>query len=341
MKYIQYHTTLIKKTLFFLLFLISISCNPYTVTTISVLLPGNAPIPSDVKSISLAMAQNEHSMPAGRLDSINNLKLDPDFNYYILAKDMLYGMRDVLALSPKFDTVIISKGKNFGAINSNRGLNWNQIIKVLRNDSCDALLLVDHVLLEDSLSMVPFETSCFVEYKMKSSLHYSVFYPKLLDVMHSKSENHSLVFSEVGYDCDMALNQLPDGGDLIVQMFYESGQNAVDGMAPLWQDDIKRVYYANSNKLLRQGAWYAKRNAWIDAAEYWRKAVDVNNKNTSARAAFNMALVCELENMPEASLNWIEISDSLKSTNLSRQYKKIIETRLKHYGYLNEQMGFE
>ncbi|MFO7655480.1 MAG: DUF6340 family protein [Bacteroidales bacterium] len=335
------NTISFKKIIFFIIIAAVSACSPYSVTKISALIPGNAPIPTDVKKISLALIQNEFTMPKGRLDSINNLKLDPGFNYYMLAKDMLYGMRDELVQSPKFDSVIISKNSDFRAIKSTREPNWNDIIRICRNDSCDALLLVDSFVLKDSLSIIPFEESCFVEYHIKINLQYSLYYPRQLEILYRHSDSHLLKYSEVGNDCNMALNQLPEGGDLIVQLFYETGQKAVDGIAPVWQDDIVRVYYASNNKLLRQGAWHARRESWIEAAEYWRKAVDLKNKTVSAKAALNMALVCELQNLPEVALEWIEMSDSIKTTNLSKQYRKIIETRLKHYRYLDKQMGTE
>ncbi len=330
-----------KKTIIVFLITLLASCSPYGLTKIDLLLPGEVSLPSGIKKISLAMVHNEYTMPAGRFDSIDNLKLDPEFNYYKLAKDILFGMRDELETSPKFDTILISKQHNFDLISSGLDYNWTEITRICKKDSTDALILINHIYLIDTLKFIPSDEMCFVEYQLNNHLDYNIFYPKLLLVFGTFTSNHATGASEIGYDCNAALNQLPDGGDMLVQSCYENGQKAVRGLAPFWKDDINRIYYIKGNKFLKEGTFYAKRNMWHEAAEYWRNGMESSKKNITAKAAFNMALVCEIEDRMELANKWIQISDSLKSTNLSKQYRNILDKRMKQRRTLDQQMDIE
>jgi hypothetical protein len=138
-----------------------------------------------------------------------------------------------------------------------------------------------------------------------------------------------------------ATEQLPDPADMILFSCYEVGLKAGRNIAPLWKDDIRRIYFTGSNKLLARGASCARNDMWRDAAAYWRQAADSKNERISAKAAYNMALVCEIEDKLELAYNWIAMSDSIRSTEFSILYQQIIQNRLKHRTMLDEQMGFQ
>lgn len=330
------------RTVSICLIMFTSSCNPYGLTKISVLMPGRYSIPPEVRSVSLALTKHEYNMPFGKLDSINNLKLDPQFNYHKLVYDYLYGMRSMMEQSPKFNRITISDHSKLNSIETGININWNEIVRICRTDSTDALLLIYNYYLLDSLNIISTDLSCYVEYILDNHLSFLILYPKMQQVAGKYSYRHKISSSEYGYeDCNTVLNYLPDGGDMIVQSCYETGQLAVESLVPLWVDNINRIYYLRGNKLMREGAFYAKKNLWLEAAEYWRQAVVSDKKNISAKAAFNMALVCEIEDKPELAGNWIELSDSIKRTKLSEQYKKILVSRIKHRNILDEQLIIE
>ena len=330
-----------KKTILLSIFTLMLACSPYGLTKIDVLIPGEVSIPSRIKKISIAMVDNEYTMPAGKLDSIDNLKLDPDYNYYKLAKDLLFGMRDELEQSPKFDTLILSGHQNFQSVGSDPDYDWNEITKICKQDSTDALLLVDRFYILDTLYILLSDEICYASYRLDNHIAYVILYPRLQLAIGRFTFNNKNESSDYGYNCDDALNNLPEGGDMLVQSCYETGQKAVIGIAPIWQDNFNRIYYTTGNKFLREGAFYARKNMWHEAAGYWRNGMESTKKNVNAKAAFNMALVCEIEDRIELAKKWVQISDSIKSTNLSKQYSKVLNNRLVQRKVLDKQMEIE
>ncbi|HJX70838.1 MAG TPA: DUF6340 family protein [Bacteroidales bacterium] len=313
-------------------------------------MPGEVEFPSDVNSLSLVLLKNEFNMPEGRLDSIDNIRLDPEFNYYQFAREYLYGLQHTLQESPRFDNIVITDLTILDSLGYEPEFDWREIIRICRNDSTDAMILMVNFFLDDSLIVSNsifekyFEELVFgnvVKYQLTNKLFYVVVNPRIQEItdkQYVKNENAWYGFDLLYED---ALEQLPDGADMILQSCYETGQKAGLMMAPAWKDDIHRIYYTRGNKLLISGASFAKQDMWREAAGYWRMAADSKKKKASAKAAFNMALVCEIEDKIDLAREWIARSDSLRSNEFSMLYQQILQARLEYRTMLNKQMGIE
>jgi hypothetical protein len=342
--------TVIKKAGILLIYLLMTACSFYRIAEISILLPGQVNFPSNVNSLSLVLLKNEFNMPEGRLDSIDNIKLDPQFNYYILTRDYLYGLQHALQESPRFKKIVITGMNKFDSIGYIPAFDWREIIRICRNDSTDAVILLYDFYLFDSLNVISDYTGqnydqltsgCLVMYALTNNIFYVVLNPRKQEM----SDKYAAMGKHAWYGLDLtyedALGQLPDFGDMIQESCYDLGQKTGRMIAPAWNDDIRRIYYTQGNKLLSRGAYFAKQDKWREAAGYWRMAADSKKDKISAKAAFNMALVCEIEDKLDLAHNWIVISDSIKSNEFSRIYQQILETRLEHRTMLDEQMGFK
>ncbi|HJX72373.1 MAG TPA: DUF6340 family protein, partial [Bacteroidales bacterium] len=257
-------------------------------------MPGEVEFPSDVNSLSLVLLKNESNMPEGRLDSIDNIRLDPEFNYYQFTREYLYGLQHTLQESPRFDNIVITDLNVFDSIGYEPEFDWREIIRICREDSTDALILIVDFFLDDSLIVSNsilekyFEELVFgnvVRYQLTNKLFYVIVNPRIQEM----TDKHFVKNESAWYGFDLiyedALEQLPDGEDMIIQSCYETGQKAGLMMAPAWKDDISRIYYTRGNKLLTRGASFAKQDMWREAAGYWRMAADSKKKKTSAKAA--------------------------------------------------------
>ena len=331
----------IKKAGFTLISILMFSCSSYRITRISILLPGQVNFPPDVHSLSLVLMKNELNMPEGRLDSIDNIRLDPEFNYYQFAREYLYGLNHTLQESPRFQNIAITDLNKFDSLGIKTEFDWREIIRICKRDSTDAVILIDDFFLEDSLEAIDWIGGYLVKYQLKNNLNFLVLIPKMQDIAgryYVSNEN-----SWHGFDLsfESATNQLPEPADMILLSCYEAGQKAGKRIAPLWSDGIKRIYFARGNKFLARGASYAKKDMWREAAGYWRMAADSKKNKTSAKAAYNMALVCEIEDKLELAQDWIALSDSLRSTEFSILYQQILQTRFEHQTMLDKQMGVQ
>lgn len=331
----------IKKAGITLLSLLVFSCSSYRIARISILTPGLVAFPSDVKSLSLVLMKNEFNMPEGRLDFIDNISLDPEFNYYQFAREYLYGMQNAIQASPRFENVVITDLNKFDSLGYEPAFNWREIIRVCKRDSTDAVILVDDFFLDDSLKVNDWIGGYLVKYQLENFMNYLVLIPKMQDITGRYYVSNKNFWYGVDLSFEGATNQLPAPADMILMSCFETGQKAGMSLAPLWSDGIRRIYFARGHKLLAGGASYAKQDMWREAAGYWRMAADSKKNKTSAKAAFNMALVCEIEDKLELAHDWIILSDSIRSTEFSILYQQILQTRLEHQTMLDKQMGVQ
>ncbi|MBN2213876.1 MAG: hypothetical protein JW723_06490 [Bacteroidales bacterium] len=324
-----------------MLFMLVISCSTFQITKISVLMPGEIEFPSDVHHVSLALLKNENNMPAGRIDHIDNMELDPEFNYYQYAREYLYGLQTSLQESPIFERIKISRLDNYDSLGYEPEFDWREIIRICRHDTTDALILIDDFRLDDSLKVSDWLAGYYVEYELKNTMSFHVLNPRMQQITARNSFSNENSWIGLEISLESALDQMPAGEDMILQSCYETGLKAGRSMAPVWNNDIRRIYYLRGNKLLARGASFARKDMWREAANYWRMAAGSNKDRISAKASFNMALACEIEDKLELAREWIGLSDSIRSTEFSMLYQQIIKTRLEYQKVLDKQMGFE
>ena len=331
----------IQKSVLMLITLLITSCSTYRIAKISILMPGQVEFPSDVRSLSLVLLKNEFNMPKGRLDSINNIRLDPEFNYYQFAMEYLYGLQHTIEESPRVEKVVITDLNNLDSLGYQSIFDWREIIRICRKDSTDALIMIEDFVLEDSLKVTDLFGGYFLKYELKNRMNYFILNPKRQDITGKYYVTNENLWHGEDLSFENAAEQLPDPSDMILQSCYETGQKAGRCIAPVWKDNIRRVYYIRGNKLIAKGASYAKSDMWKEAAQYWRMAADSRKDRISAKAAFNMALICEIEDKLELAHNWIALSDSLRSSEFSLLYQQILHTRLEYQKELDRQLGFE
>ncbi len=304
-------------------------------------MPGQVNFPSETNSLSLVLQKNEFNMPAGRLDSVNNIRLDPEFNYYQFTREYLYGLQSTLLESPRFEKIVITPFDRFDSIEYQRAFDWREIIRICRMDTTDAIILINEFHMDDSLKVLDWLGGYYVEYRLENKMNYVVLNPKKQDITGRYYVTHENTWYGLDLNFEGATIQMPEPEDMILQSCYETGQKAGRSIAPVWSDGIRRIYYTRGNRLLAKGANYAKSEMWREAAGYWRMAADSENARTSAKAAFNMALVCEIEDKLELAHDWIALSDSLRSTEFTLLYQQILQTRLEHQTMLDKQMGVQ
>jgi hypothetical protein len=330
-----------RKAGFSMIALLILSCSSYQITKISILVPGEVEFPPGVHRISLLLLKNENNMPAGRLDHIDNLTLDPGFNYYQYAWEYLYGMQDGLKESPRFERIKISRLHDADSVGNDPVFDWREIIRICKADTTDALILVDDFFLYDSLKVSYLMAGYLAEYELKNKMSYDVLNPRLQQITGRYYLTGENSWNGLDISFESALDHLPAGEDMILQSCYATGLKAGLTMAPSWNDNIRRIYYTRGNRLLTRGASYAKQEKWREAANYWRMAAGSKKAKNSAKAAFNMALTCEIEDKLDLAFQWISIADSLQSDRFSLLYQQIIETRLEYKTKLDKQLGFE
>jgi len=97
--------------------------------------------------------------------------------------------------------------------------------------------------------------------------------------------------------------------------------------------------YVGPGRDLRRAVAFTADEKWVDAGSIWDQLSESPKKKHAYRAAFNLALAYERDDVLDQAVLWIAYADSLHSTAASSAYKKILEERLKVKPLLDEQMA--
>lgn len=114
-------------------------------------------------------------------------------------------------------------------------------------------------------------------------------------------------------------------------------------IVPSWLK-IERSLYKSGNIDMRQAEKYCMAGEWLKAADIYNRETKNRKRNIAAKAKYNMALVCEMEENLDAAINWLVLSySSFKWNNLEhkfncKQYIDLLAARKKEIEQLSKQV---
>jgi hypothetical protein len=123
-----------------------------------------------------------------------------------------------------------------------------------------------------------------------------------------------------------AIRNLPRAVDALREAAYNIGWRYGKRISPTWIDE-PRFYFRSGNKGMRQAGKKAGAGDWNGAAEMWKEIAYLENENAAAKACFNMALVCELEDLLIPALDWAVKSYSIRQKSLTKEYIELLQRR--------------
>ena len=122
------------------------------------------------------------------------------------------------------------------------------------------------------------------------------------------------------------------------------GRTFAKNLIPSWEK-VDRLYYRSNNDQMRIAEKYFLDSDWLKAAEVYNKQTGNKKPNIAAKAAYNMALICEMEGNLEAANDWLTRSFSaFKNHNPAHlyncnQYSTLLAKRKKEIELLEKQLG--
>ena len=324
-----------------LLMIFVTACSPTEDISISILVPADKKIPGNVKSLSLVSRVYPENIK-GSLDSLNDVILDSVKNYYPLSAEGLYAVSDVLEKSPRYQRVKIS-GNYEGIKNIHHpdpSIPWADVKKKCDTDSTDGLLALEYFNLSDSLFI---NTNFFgyytIDYLIFIKTIWKLYDPYNYQIDDYYSQSDTLKWKSIELTFTDASSNFPTVEDMIIKSFNKAGTEYGKRIAPYWADGINRIYFIAGNKKFRLAKKYIRKNEWKKAAEFWNPQTLNPDKKIAARAAFNMALACEMQNRIDLAIPWIEKSDTLSDNPITKKYWKILETRLQVNKIIDSQLN--
>jgi hypothetical protein len=305
----------------------------FSKVTISVLEPGTYILPASVQKLTIYSRPGMQSTP-GFFDSLTDFRFSAETDINEIRQGYLDGVYETMSVSPRFKKVTLSDTA-FDKLLSYGNLTWNSVDRICSHDTSDALLFLSKA----------------VSYTSRENASSFSWQPDYVDM--SRLLNHSkwMFFKPVthqrlaSYNYTDTVSVAPELfldpeniGDVLYQNCYVMGKAFGEKLCPYWKE-TERIMYVGPGKELRKATAFTADDKWVEAGAIWDQLAESSNKKQAFRAAFNMGLAYERDDVLDQALLWIAYADSLHSTAASSKYRKILEGRLKVKPLLDEQMA--
>ena len=316
------------------------SCSPFASITLSVLEPAQISLPKEINAVTIAPKFSIDTLPNKEFSRLDNLKFQDD-NYYPLMLESLPGLAETLGNSPKYSRIVIRED-NIPELTDNliSPADWTNLVKICRDDSTDAIIVMVDAQYSDSIDVSAFDFGfgCRAYYSIKSSILWYVLYPKEIKIVDTETVNDKAEWDEVEISCDYALALLPEIPNLIGNACYNAGVKYGEMIAPQWNEQVKRKYYKSGHRKLREGYYNMLDDNYLYAAELWRSITDFKRSKVAARACFNMAIINEMNDNLDVAKDWAVKSNTLEPDPIVLNYIKVLNKRIEDKEKINKQL---
>ncbi len=316
----------------FLLFVFT-ACSTARIT-ISVLEPAEISIPLSIQKVSLFPGAGIPN-PPGKFDSIEHVKLKPDYDYNRIKRGYMEGVYEIIQQSPRFKRVILTD-TSYENLISGGVVSWDELREICIHDSTDAILLLKKAVTRDILDYFSEEEYCGLRYNLVSHTKWCFYDP------FSLVASDDFIFTDFNnYEQQVNCGQLPpvkNVSGILYDACVLTGNRLGEQICPRWRDDIQRIIFSGPGRSLKHSFFLASHSQWNQAAVIWNDLSGSPKKNLAYRASFNLALAWERDDDLEQAREWALYADSLSSTQRTKAYLKILEQRIQFKAELDNQM---
>jgi hypothetical protein len=144
----------------------------------------------------------------------------------------------------------------------------------------------------------------------------------------------------IGDDTYYLMRSLPEFINSVRMASYNIGFKYGQRISPSWFE-VPRYYHTTGGKAMREAAKKAASQDWKGASEIWKKLAYQENEKTAAKACFNMALVCEMEDLFIPSLDWAVKSYIIRQEKVTKEYIDLLKVRYAKQKVLKTQLPAE
>lgn len=298
--------------------------------TISVLEPATVTLPAAIQRISILSVPGVIAK-SNVFDSISHVSLPENANVRSIKMGYLHGIVDVMSASPRFQQVVLADSAlSEAALNGK--LHWDDAVKICKHDTTNVLLVLSKAVSYDALRIFGLSQELElndISYKIRNITSWVFFLPDQQQQLARFLLTDTIVFQGV--------NTFTDFEDILYQACYSSGRRSGNQLSPHWIN-VPRFYYTGAGKDMRTASSHIINNQWVDAALIWNRLAESPNSKLASRAAYNLALAYERDDMLDQSYLWITYSDSLYGSPRTAAYMRILNNRLQTKVKLDEQM---
>ena len=261
----------------------------------------------------------------------------------IMNMRIFQGLRKSMMESPLFelDTLHLIRVRPYDTTGSMEALTPVQLRKIKEAYPSDAMLSLEYYSFKDSVSVARKYVDYDKTYEAYMGIYtttiwriYDLILETLIDVHILRDTANWYAYDENGV---YAIKNLPDLADAIRIAAFRVGSIYGERISPGWQQ-VPRFFYTSGGKGMRKAGKKTASGDWLGAAEIWKTLAYGEKQKTAARACFNMALICEMEDLMVPSLDWANKSYIKRQKSLNKEYIELLQRRSRNRKKLEQQV---
>lgn len=313
---------------------------------LNVVEPAPVTVPAYVKKVGVidrseATEETKAIDAADKILSLEGKNLDKDG-----AAESIKGLADELMNNKRFDEVKALDNIDFRTPKLAlfpAPLSWEIVSQICKETGTDALFSLEKfdtdthidysnrkVDIKTPLGTIPgIEHRADMETIVKTG--WRIYDPASKAILDEFVYNESIVFSGKGINPVLAAAALIGRKDAVKEVGNKAGHGYAMRLIP-FQVRVYRDYYVKGTDRFKVAKRKAQMGKWDEAGELWKKETDNSSMKIAGRAAYNMAIISEINGDLDGALKWAQKSYEDYNNKLAREYTRILENRL----YKNE-----
>lgn len=304
-----------------------VSCGGLQSFTFDQLYPAEVTFPEQVRTV--AVVNHAPSFPSPKKTLLTLGRLDGDGK--VFAENLAGGLAD----SRYFNQVIISDSVLTQEKSEGELLSRSVVDSLSQVLGADMIFSVDHIQLlttKKEIYYPGFVPMSALDLKIRPIVR--AYIPSRLMPVMTLNAVDSLL-----WDLDPTLSDY----EVVHDASSHAAYTLVNQLVPHWKN-VERFYFDGGSPDMRDAAVSLREGDWQEASRIWKELYDSFKKGKQKfRAAFNLALACEVQGKMEDADFWIKEAQKNASPGSDEErivalYATILKGRAKDFQMLNLQM---
>lgn len=303
--------------------------------------PAPVTLSPDIKSVGVINRSkpNDATKKIDNLDkalTLEGVNLDKDG-----AEESIKGLTDELLNNNRFTEVKALNDIDFrtsSLVAFPAPLSWDIVIKICSETKTDALF-----------SLEKFDTDTKVNYSSKKAdvktplgnipglehevdvetivkTGWRIYDPASRQILDEYIYQESIVSTGRGINPIYAISALTGRKEAVNEVSNKAGHGYAFRIIP-YRLRVKRDYYVKGTSNFKIARRKAQMGKWDEAGELWKKDTDNSKMKIAGRAAYNMAILNEINGDLDSALQWAQKAYEDYNNKLAPEYVRILENR--------------
>lgn len=302
-------------------------------------------ISDSIQSITLMNRSMSHEFTNASPDQIENDFIKKNYNHQAVILDSLacdtaiQSLGEILFNTDRFDAVVPTNrniNRYLPYTQTPEPLTWNYVERICDLYSTDALVVLENMAMmvktEYTKQHELYEGNAYVTYyaaiNVSTRSQWKMYDPKTQSIVADVTQSDSIFWDGLELTLKDLFNKVPSIKEAMVESAQKHALDFSNQIAPEWRQETRNIYEV-SNKDANIAIDYVKKDDWAAALDVWKNYLDNRNKSTRSKIMLNIAVSYEMLGELEQAKVWGEKSYNLYYRDVSYEYLKKINRRLK------------